>query len=159
MIARLLDPQRGTWVLLSFIAFFALIVAVNAVYITTALSTHSGVITKQPYEKGLAYDETLKAAASQPHIRQDARFENDILYWQLRDVHGVPLDAQVTARLIRPVQGGHDFDIALNKADDGVYKAVLDLPMKGRWDALLKAQWNNSGTTTQYQTRLSLTAR
>ena len=56
------NPHKGTWVLFSFVAFFGVIIAVNSVFITTALNSHSGVVTKQPYEKGLAYNQYLEKA-------------------------------------------------------------------------------------------------
>lgn len=155
MTARLFNPEKGTWVLLSFIAFFGLIVVVNGVFITTALSTHSGVITDRPYEKGLAYDDMLKEAYAQPAIQQKAVFENNVLRWTLSDETGRPLDANVKARLVRPTDDNHDFEIILKKTGDGVYETSLNLPMRGRWEAQLKAQWNNA----QYQTRFSFMAK
>ena len=154
-MGAIFNPEKGTWVLFSFVAFFAVIVAVNSVFITTALSTHSGVVTDRPYERGLAFDEILETARSQPDLIQHATFERGILRWVLHDEDGEPLQADVQARLFRPVQGGQDFDIALTSKGSGIYEAHLDLPMKGRWDAQLKAAWDN----TQYQTRYSFTAK
>ena len=155
MSTRLFNPEKGTWVLLSFIAFFGVIVAVNAVFITTALSTHSGVVTEQPYEKGLAYDETLKAARAQPDLQQKAYFENSVLRWVLHDENGQTLNADVSARLVRPVKYGQDFDVVMTQTSGGVYEADLNLSMKGRWEAQLKAEWQ----TQQYQTRFSFIAK
>lgn len=155
MSASVFNPEKGTWVLLSFIAFFGVIVAVNTVFITTALSTHSGVVTEQPYEKGLAYDETLKAARAQPDLQQKAYFENGVLRWVLHDENGQPLNADVNARLVRPVKDGQDFEVVMTQALGGVYEADLNLPMKGRWEAQLRAEWQ----TRQYQTRLSFIAK
>ena len=150
MIKSLLAPEKGTWVLLSFIAFFGVVIAVNTVFITTALRTHSGVITEQPYEKGLAYDEILQTARAQPAVQQQVTFENSTLTWVLKDEANNPIDAIVTARLIRPVKDGYDFDIDLVKVENGVYESKLNLPMKGRWDAHLKAQWDNQSYQTHY---------
>lgn len=155
MIARLFDPEKGTWVLLSFIAFFSVVVVVNTVFITTALSTHSGVVTDQPYEKGLAYNDILEAAKSQPSIVQFASYEEGVLRWSLVDDSGQPLDAEVHARIMRPVEDGQDFDIPMVRVALGVYEADLDLPMEGRWEAQLKAKWQSQ----QYRTRLSFIAK
>lgn len=152
MILRVFDPEKGTWVLFLFVAFFGVVVAVNSVFISKAISTHSGVVTDQPYEKGLAYDEILDKAKSQPDIVQRAVFEDGILRWTLKDTNGQAIDADVMARIVRPVSGGQDFEITLSHDKDGVYKADLDLPMKGRWEALLKAQWQSQ----QYQTRVPI---
>lgn len=155
MINRLFNPEKGTWVFCSFLAFFGAIVAVNAVFISTALRTHSGVITTQAYEKGLAYDEILEVAKAQPDIKQKASFEGGVLRWSLKDVDGQNLDANVRARLVRPVKDGQDFEVVLVPNSNGAYEAELNLPMKGRWDALLKAEWQKQ----QYQTRLSFIAK
>lgn len=151
MSTESLRKDQGTWVLLSFIAFFGVIVAVNSVFITTALRTHSGVVTKQPYEKGLAYNKTLKVARDQARLNQEVSFNNGILQWVLKDEDGEPINADVTARLFRPVKDGQDFEVILIPISQGVYESYLNLPMKGRWDALLKAEWQ----TRQYQTRFS----
>ncbi len=151
----ILAPEKGTWVLLSFIAFFAVIIAVNAVYIITAVNSHSGVITDKPYEKGLAYDETLESAKSQPELNQKANFKNGVLRWELKAADGVPIDAKVTAHLVRPVKKGYDFDITFDHKGNGIYEAKPDLPLKGKWEAQLKAQWDK---TSQYKTRLTIIA-
>jgi nitrogen fixation protein FixH len=154
-MAALLDPNKGTWVLLSFVAFFALIVAVNTVFISTALNTHSGVVTEKPYEKGLAFDQTLELARAQPDIQQKAEFHDGVLQWSLRDSNGQPITAEVNATLVRTVKDGYDFQVKLEHKGDGVYETPLDLPLKGRWEARLKAQWK----TLQYQTRYPFVAK
>ena len=154
MNSKILNSEKGTWVFLSFVAFFGVIVAVNSIFITTALNTHSGVVTDQPYEKGLAYNEMLKTAREQPKIKQEATFENGVLRWTLHDKNGKRIEADVTARLVRTVKGGKDFEVTLQHVSQGLYETNLNLPMKGRWDALLKAEWQNQ----QYQTHLSFMA-
>lgn len=149
MLKSILAPEKGTWVLLCFIAFFALVVAVNTVFISTALSTHSGVVTDQPYEKGLAFNETLATAKAQPAIDHKPSWDNGVLRWQLLDQNGQPIDAEVSALLYRSVKDGSDFTVTMTPVTAGVYEAVIDLPMEGRWEAQLKALWNSS----QYQTR------
>ena len=151
MLKSILAPEKGTWVLLCFIAFFALIVVVNTVFVSTALNTHSGVVTDQPYEKGLAFNETLAEAHAQPAVKHEPSWEGNMLRWTLLDENGQPIDADVTALLFRSVKDGSDFAVALQPDGQGVYKAELDLPMKGRWEAQLKAVWNSS----QYQTRFT----
>ena len=154
-MAELLNPNKGTWVFLCFFAFFAMIVVVNVVFIKTALSTHSGVVTEHAYEKGLAYNEKLKAARSQPELQTKAVFEDSVLRWHLKDENGQSLNADVSARLVRPVKDGQDFDVIMTQASRGVYEADLNLPMKGRWEAQLSAKWQ----TQHYQTRFSFIAK
>jgi nitrogen fixation protein FixH len=155
MISKFFSPEKGTWVFLSFLSFFGVIVLVNTVFITTALTTHSGVVTKQPYEKGLAYNDILKTALAQPDLEQKALFEDGILRWSLKDEAGDVVDAKVTARLVRPVDDGLDFEVVLTQISSGVYETDLELPIKGSWEALLRAEWK----TQIYQTRFSLIAK
>lgn len=151
----LFDPNKGTWVLMCFVLFFSIVVGVNVVFIRTALNTHSGVVTEQPYEKGLAFNTQLQEARLQPNLQQVASFENGVLRWSLKDDAGNPLDAEVSARLMRPVKSGYDFDVVLNKVDAGVYEVVLELPFKGQWKAQMRATWE----TSQYQKVLLFQAK
>lgn len=148
----------GKWVLLAFIAFFALIVAVNSVFIYQALNSFNGVIVDDPYKKGLSYNDTLAAARAQPEMQDRVVFEGGMLRWYLMDESAVPVKhAVVQARLIRPVREGFDFDVVLHHKGNGIYERTLDFPLKGRWTAKLKATWNNG--TKQYQTMHEIIAQ
>ncbi len=139
---------KDKWILVYFVLFFGLIIAVNSVFIYFAINSHSGVIIDKPYEKGLSYDETLDKAKSQPKLKDQISFKNDVLVWSLKDEQGKPIEyAVVEASLIREVQDGHDYKVALEHEGGGVYKAKLNAPLKGRWKVRLKAIWNNK----QYQ--------
>lgn len=132
------NKESGKWVLLSFIAFFGVIIAVNAVFITAALDTHSGVVIEQPYEKGLAFNETLEKAKAQADIDHKVSYENGTLRLIL------PVsNAAVEASFLRPVKDGHDFKISLLHKGDGVYEATPQMPLPGAWTVRLKATWDN----------------
>ena len=150
-MSALLQKEKGTWVLLSFIVFFTFIAGVNAIFIYSALSTHSGVVTKQPYEKGLAYNETLDKARNQPNIDYKTSYENGVLQWQLDGIE----NADVSVKFLRAVRGGYDFDTTLEHIGGGIYEARPDLPLRGQWTAKLKATWNN----TEFQTTHDFIAR
>lgn len=135
---------NGYSVFIWFLAFFAVIILVNGVFIYTALGTHTGVVTERPYEKGLAYNEILAEAKDQPHMQSKAAFDDGVLSWRLHDENGKAVDgAQAIAKIIRPVQDGNDFEITLQPQGGGLYTADMNLPMKGKWIAKLSAQWNN----------------
>ncbi|MCI5060029.1 MAG: FixH family protein [Alphaproteobacteria bacterium] len=154
-MAGFLHPDKGGWVFLSFVGFFAVIIVVNAIFITMALGTHSGVVTQKPYDKGLAFDEVLDAAKMQPDIWQKASFDNGVLRWELKDEDGMPLRADVTARLIWPVKEGYDFELVMSRKNAGIYEERLNLPFKGQWQVQLVAKWQKS----QYRTRFQFLAR
>ena len=137
-MAAFLNAQKGTWVLLSFIAFFGVIIAVNAVFIKTALDTHSGVVTEQPYEKGLAFNDVLEKAKAQPDIEHDVSFKDGVLQLHL-PVSG----AQVQASFFRPVKEGQDFEVVLREQKEGVYITTPNMPLPGSWTVRLKVTWDN----------------
>ncbi len=70
----------GRMVLLTFIGFFVVVASVNAVMVTSAVRTFSGVETENAYKAGLAFNESIAAAGAQdalgwrveiaPHGRQ-----------------------------------------------------------------------------------------
>lgn len=151
ILKSVLAPEKGTWVLLSFIAFFGVIVLVNSIFITNALRTHSGVVTDQPYEKGLAFNTMAEAAKNQPKLQQTALYQDGVLKWSLQDVAGIPVTADVTATLVWPVRKGFDHQVNLQASESaGIYQTVLDLPKKGQWSAHLKASWQGQSFQTRY---------
>ncbi|MCB1531960.1 MAG: FixH family protein [Alphaproteobacteria bacterium] len=145
-----LPNPKDKWIPWYFVIFFAVIAILDGTFVYMAVSTQTGVVTEQPYEKGLAYNDVLEQAKTQPQITQKPRYENGLLRWQLADQDGRAItNAQVTARITRPVQEGYDFDITLDHVGGGVYQAKLNAPLPGLWMAKLSSQWDN----TQYQTR------
>ncbi|HRX96484.1 MAG TPA: FixH family protein, partial [Bacteroidales bacterium] len=74
----------------------------------------------------------LEEAKNQPKLNDTVSYDVPMLRWKLADEQGAPLlNATVTAKLIRPVQDGHDFDISLVHKGNGIYEAPLNLPYKG----------------------------
>ncbi len=141
--------RGGKFVALCFVSFFGVIVAVNMVFLYMALSTQPGVVTKNSYEKGLAFNELLDKAKSQPNITQQASYSDGALRWVLMDEGGAPIvNATINAKIIRPVQDGYDFEVKLGHVGGGIYEVKMTLPLKGKWEARLSSKWNNK----QYQT-------
>ncbi|MGH1375512.1 MAG: FixH family protein [Alphaproteobacteria bacterium] len=142
------DP-KDKWILFYFIAFFATFFSVDALFVYLALNTHTGVIEERSYEKGLAYNEVLKRAETQPNLQEKVSYADGVLRWKIADVEGTPITkASVTAEIIRQVQDGHDFNVTLDHQKNGIYETRLSLPLQGKWLARLNSTWNN----TQYQT-------
>lgn len=146
----LFSPEKGTWVLLIFLAFFGVIITVNGIFLYSAISSNSGVVTQDPYRKGVAYNDTLEAAQNQIDLNDHVTFENNVLRWTLRDQNNAPIAADiVSAKIVRPIKSGDDFEVILTQISVGIYEAKLDLPHAGQWTAQMKATWNNQS----YQTR------
>ena len=128
-----------------FVLFFVTFIAVDAVMVTLAVRTQTGLVTEQAYEKGLAYNETLKAAAEQTAWGwQDTISVHDgnITYVLNNENGDAVTGAIVTAQFIRPVQDGHDFSVPLIP-DHNHYKAAITLPLKGEWGVRVNVKWKN----------------
>lgn len=128
-----------------FVMFFTVLAIVNGFFVYTAITTHTGVVTEKPYEKGLAFDEKLEAARNQPAIEEYFSFKDGAVSWHLKGVEG----ASARATFFRPVQGGHDFGVDLEAAADH-YSATPDFPLKGLWHVRLHAQWNEQSYHKTY---------
>ncbi len=140
----------GKFILGCFLGFFALICAVDGLFVYTAIHTNTGVVTEQAYEKGLAYNDTLSRAQNQPDIRNESSYSNGVFRWTLSDLENAPINsAKVNVLFFRPVKDGYDFELPLAYKGNGVYEAKVDFPLQGLWTAKLNAKWNSK----QYQTQ------
>jgi nitrogen fixation protein FixH len=153
-----MNETPKSWVPWYFVAFFGFIALVNAGMITVALQTHTGLVTDQPYEKGLAYNEVVQAEAAQhalgwhatltfmplpkTHDKAGGRF-----VFTLKDANGKELRPQVLRIFFtRPTQSGMDFvhDMALS--------SDIIFPARGLWEARVIARI--AGRPYQYAKRV-----
>ena len=144
--------DRTGWVVLgAFVSFFAVFSMVDAFFVTTALRTHTGTVTTQPYEKGIAYNHTLATADKNQSEYMDVIATSNgqkKLAWVIVRKDGKSWHPTVVeARFVRPVAEGHDFIRPLtSRGVDGGYELSLDVPVKGAWQVHLIAR-DNQGTT------------
>ncbi|MCB1531154.1 MAG: FixH family protein [Rhodospirillales bacterium] len=147
-------PRKSDkWIPWYFVLVFLVVVCVNGFFVYTAVTTHTGLVTKSPYEKGLSYNKKIAEARRQENLslKQDVSFEAGRLRWQLRDKQGRPiLKVKANARFVRPVQEGYDFSLPLQEKGSGLYEAVVDFPLSGKWTARLDAQWDSQHYQTLY---------
>jgi nitrogen fixation protein FixH len=146
------NTKKDKYILFAFLSFFGVVFTVDAFFIYTAITTQTGVITEQAYEKGLHYNQILLEAENQPRLNDVVSFDGKTLRWNIEDKSNQKItNAKVTGKIIRPIQDGHDFNIDLVNKGNGVYEAVLDLPFKGLWEAKLESKWNNKTYKTMYR--------
>jgi len=135
----------GRMVLFSVAGLFAVFLAADGVLVFFALDTFPGLATEKPYEKGLAYNQTLKAAQRQAdlgwrsNISFDGAAKSGISKVRMQSPGGEPvtgLQARVTFR--RPVREGFDSIINLKETMPGVYSAATPLPLPGKWYAVIE---------------------
>jgi nitrogen fixation protein FixH len=128
-----------------FVAFFGFIAAVNAVMVTIALRTHSGVVTDHPYEKGLAYNQVVEAQEKQEALgwKSDIHYANGRLHFTLQDKENKVIHPdKATATITRPTQQGMDFKVTLQGRE-----TAIDFPAKGLWEVRIDAAYQD----VQYQ--------
>jgi len=150
MSASSRPKPNDKYIPLYIVLFFVVFMSVDAFMVYKAVSTQTGVVTQNAYEKGLHYDHYLKQEAAQPDLDQKLVLENGILRWTARDEKGLVLEgADVKAIIKRPVQDGYDFAIVLKPMGGGIYESPLKTPLPGLWSVDLQATWDKKTYQTQ----------
>jgi nitrogen fixation protein FixH len=128
---------RGWHVLIGFIVFFGLVIAVNTVFMVQAYRTFPGETSVTPYEDGLAYDATLKQMRDQKALgwRLTAGASDaGRVQVQAFDKAGAPLRGlRMTGELTRPATETGRKTVALQETAPGVYVAAEGV-LNGAWD-------------------------
>lgn len=123
--------RRDKWIPWYFVLFFAVLIVVDGVMVTLAVTTQTGVVTDHPYEKGLAYNKVLKSSGEQDGLgwKGNIVYENGTLRFDLKDNYGMVLKpASITAHISRPTQASMDFTVTLLNGS-----APLAFPQPGLW--------------------------
>lgn len=128
-----------------FVAFFAFIAMVDGVMVWTAVRTQTGTVTEHPYEKGLAYNKVVEAAAEQDKLgwKGEIVFEQPqkgdaagIIKFSIADKEGNEITPDsVSAVFTRPTQAGMDFMVEVANGE-----ASVNFPSKGLWEARVVAR-------------------
>jgi nitrogen fixation protein FixH len=136
---------RDKWIPWYFVAFFAVVFAVNGFFAYKAVSTMPGVVDTHHYEKGLKYNELIAAAEKQAKLgwKCDVQFKSSAdakdakkgkVQVVIVDGEGVALEkAQVQVVFMRPAQYGLDKDVVLKEVAAGNYENDMTLPAVGQW--------------------------
>lgn len=136
----------GKKVLVYFLAFFALFMSVNIIFMITAERTHTGVVTEEAYQKGLEYNKVIEEANKQDALGWTHRL---VVRLDLEDKRRVTLrlkdakkhkltGAGVLVRFYRPVgKEGLTLDVTLQEKNPGTYVALVTFPERGKWDAYI----------------------
>jgi len=137
------QPKRKSlWIPWCFVGFFLVVVTVNGIMLSFALSSFNGLSTDGAFDRGLAYNEILAEREAQEALGWQLAAVAEPLGEGVIDVRlqalddtGLPVtDAQVVAQLTRPINDGHDFSAELSHRGDGVYGALVPVPLDGRWN-------------------------
>jgi len=142
--------KSDKWIPWYFVAFFVVLAILDGIFVYIATSTHTGLVTDNAYKKGLAYNQTIENYEAQKQLgwQTDIKLEQQDLTFAIKDAKGNAIeDADVVAHISRVTQAGHDFDVSLQYAENGIYKNNVDFPMKGQWDVSVVVKWKQE----QYQ--------
>ncbi|MHA1535977.1 MAG: FixH family protein [Alphaproteobacteria bacterium] len=140
--------KPGWWIPWSFLAFFAVVVSVNAGMIFAAFDTWSGLTTKDSYGSGIGYNKAIEAAAAQRRRgwRAQAAFvptgaSRGRIEISMRDRQGTALVAlDIAVLFVRPTRSGRDFTTRLAHRGDGRYTADIAFSLPGQWRAEFTAR-------------------
>ncbi len=126
----------GHHVLFGFIGFFGVIFAVNGYFLYAALSTYTGIVSKEPYRKGLAYNERIVADERQARLgwRQELVVERSgLVRLALSGAQGEPVRGIALHGTIgRPSTSREDRPLAF-VAKSGAFVADAGPLAEGNW--------------------------
>jgi nitrogen fixation protein FixH len=131
---------KGWHVAAGVVAFFALVIGVDAAFLTLAYRTHPGQVAARPYEAGLVYNAELERLRIQDAVgwRVGAEARPDGLDVLMQDRSGRPLAGlAVSATLQRPATEQGRAEVALSETAPGRY--VVDRALSGAWDVRIEA--------------------
>lgn len=153
---------RGKHVLLAMLGLFGTVIAVNAVFVTLAIGTFTGVTTTSPFKEGLAYNDVLAARDAQRDLgwQSEVAFGpaaegRDRIAVTLVDDAGRPLAGlALSGTLRRPTHGGMDQSLTWQETAPGTYEAQVALPERGNWDLVVSAAYDGGSRPFEMKARL-----
>ena len=141
-------PLTGRAILITLIAFFGVIIAVNTVFIIEAVGTFRGEDEPTAYLQGLEYNRTLAAREAQARLGwrasiDAARLPSGVVTiavtMQERDDHPVG-DLRLTGSLDHPSDAERDRPLAFRAAGKGVYFGTTQGVAPGNWNVVIRAR-------------------
>jgi nitrogen fixation protein FixH len=139
-------PLTGRVVLISIVAFFAVVIGVNLVLAKLAIDTLPGTEVDSAYSASLAYEGEIAAARAQ-NLRNwqvDAHIERApdggaTLRVEARDDQGRPMSGlKFKGRFERPTDRRADQPVVLAEIGIGIYRGNAAAIAPGQWDLVLE---------------------
>lgn len=148
---------NGYHVLAVLVAFFGVVFAVNGVFLASALSTHTGVVSVEPYVKGLKYNERIAAGERQARLGWQETVEvamDGRVVVALSDADGRPIQAlKLSGSIGRPTTSRLDRTLAFAEVAPGRYLAESTPMEKGTWVLAVEAVSRDHGAEPVYRLR------
>ncbi|MBF0177074.1 MAG: FixH family protein [Magnetococcales bacterium] len=145
--AQPLWRRWGPW-RLSLFLFALVVILANVALVYYASASWTGVVTQNPYEKGLAYNKVLAEQQLQDSLGWQGTLQTgtprvgapEPMVFTLTQRDGTPLQgAAVTLQTFRPVAAGHDQHVVLSEIAPGQYTARISFPLPGVWEVKISA--------------------
>jgi nitrogen fixation protein FixH len=119
------------------IVFLGIASVVTVIYVGNR--TFEGIVVEHPYEKGLAWDKARKDKSAVGWVvdlsNEQFRKGDNELTLSVRDRDGRPLrDVEVAVIVSRPSTTKYDRRYETVGSTDGLYHALVSLPLYGQWD-------------------------
>lgn len=138
---RPVKPLTGRKVLVWFLGFFLIVFGANFTMSWFAITTFSGVETKDAYVKGRDFNTEIARAEAQKALGWSVAVEtqnlskNEVfLVLTIKNAEGSPLEAmEIEGLLVRAVHDGIDQKVAFAPLGDGKYAGASQLPLQGKW--------------------------
>jgi nitrogen fixation protein FixH len=140
------QPQITGWMVLGFmIAFFAVIVGVNAFMAHAAITTFGGAETASSYQAGQTFERDVARAKAQDaqHWQVDAKLTRaadgtTLLDIVAHDGAGAPVSGvDASAQLARPTDRRLDRSVAVQQTGPGHFVGNAELAA-GQWDLVIE---------------------
>lgn len=131
---------KGWHVGVAVVAFFAVVIGVDAGFLVAAYRSHPGQVAARPYEAGLIYNAELDRLRAQESLgwRAGAAARPGGIEVVMQDRDARPLTGlRVSATLQRPATERGRMEQVLRETGPGVYAA--DHVFSGTWDVRISA--------------------
>lgn len=140
---------RNPWVLAA-IGFILVVVTVNIIFITSAISTNPGLVDKNYYEKGRNFEDSVQQRRDMVNrLNWDMRIQTPdeivmhrptTIYLNVADRSGLPLqEARAQLHAYRPSDANADFIVEMSPYAPGIFSAEVVFGLQGIWDLKVAA--------------------
>ena len=150
----------GRMVFAGLVAFFAVVVGVNAVMTYAAVSTFGGVETESAYKAGLSFKNDVAAAHAQDarHWSVDASLQqgqtNRVVITARDDKASAIAGLKPEVRLAHPTDKRRDVPLEFIELTPGQFQSLTPMP-KGQWDLVIGLK-RETETVFRSKSRISL---
>lgn len=132
----------GRHVLIMLLAFFGIMLGVNAFFTYVAIKTFSGEDVPRSYRQGLEYNQVLTEREAQKLLgwKVSANTADERILVQIFDSGDAPLrNLTISGKLRHPATLSNDRQLTFREIKPGLYQADIK-GLRGRWDLIATAQ-------------------